>query len=151
MSLNDKQFKFTKMVSLLILFAYEKGYTIQLGDARATQGHKNNSLHYVSLAIDINLFKGGRYLQKTEDHKELGLFWESVLLELSSIVLQSLDLEIALYLGHVRCNWIATHNRATARTNLFRPTNMVGIPLFVFFNVWVPLSVKALINSVFFK
>ena len=78
MSLNDKQFKFSKMVSLLILFAYEKGYCIQLGDARAKDGHKSNSLHYVSLAIDINLFKDGRYLTKTEDHKELGEFWESI-------------------------------------------------------------------------
>ena len=66
------------MVGLLILFAYEKGYEITLGDAYATDGHCDNSFHYSRLAIDLNLFKDGKYLTKTDDHKPFGLFWESI-------------------------------------------------------------------------
>ena len=78
MSLNEYQFKFAKMVPLLILYAYEKGYTISYGDTWAREGHKINSLHYKRLAIDLNLFKDGKYLTKTSDHKFLGIFWEQL-------------------------------------------------------------------------
>ena len=37
-----------------------------------------NSLHEMSLAVDFNLFKDGKYLSSTEDHKELGEYWESI-------------------------------------------------------------------------
>ena len=78
MTLREKQSKFTRMVALLIQFAYEIGYEITLGDAYAQSGHRANSLHYKRLAIDLNLFKDGKYLTKTEDHQELGEFWESI-------------------------------------------------------------------------
>lgn len=78
MSLNSKQFKFTKAVSLLIQFADQKGYTLTFGDAWAKTGHKKNSKHYSRLAVDFNLFKDGVYLNKTSDHQELGEFWESI-------------------------------------------------------------------------
>jgi len=78
MSLRKKQSKFARMVSLLILFAYEKGYEITLGDAYATDGHCDDSFHYKRLAIDLNLFRDGKYLINTEDHKPLGDFWESI-------------------------------------------------------------------------
>ena len=66
------------MVSLLILFAYEKGYELTFGDAWANNGHKRNSFHYKRLAIDLNLFKDGKWLIETEDHRILGEFWESI-------------------------------------------------------------------------
>ena len=66
------------MVALLILFAYERGYELTFGDAYATSGHIKKSFHYKRLAIDLNLFKDGKYLTKTEDHEPLGLFWESL-------------------------------------------------------------------------
>ena len=75
MKLREKQSLFCKKVALLILYAYEKGYEITFGDAWAKDGHSENSLHYDRLAIDLNLFKNGRYLTETEDHKELGDFW----------------------------------------------------------------------------
>lgn len=78
MTLREKQSKFVRMVALLIQFAYEKGYELTFGDAWAQSGHKKNSNHYIRLAIDLNLFKSGKYLNKTEDHKELGEFWESI-------------------------------------------------------------------------
>jgi len=78
LSLRQKQSKFAHMVALLILHAEQLGYEITLGDAYATQGHTQNSLHYIRLAIDLNLFKSGKYLDKTDDHKELGIYWESI-------------------------------------------------------------------------
>ncbi|RPI52829.1 MAG: M15 family peptidase [Deltaproteobacteria bacterium] len=78
MTRRERQSQFARMVPLLILFAYEKGYEITFGDAWATSGHRANSLHYERLAIDLNLFKDGVFLQEVEDHKELGEFWESI-------------------------------------------------------------------------
>jgi hypothetical protein len=78
MGLRNKQSKFVRMAALLILYADEKGYELTFGDAFALSGHKKNSNHYIRLAIDLNLFKDGKYLTSTEDHRELGEFWESL-------------------------------------------------------------------------
>ena len=78
MTLRQRQSKFARMVALLIQFAYEQGYEITFGDAWACDGHKEGSYHYKRLAIDLNLFKDGQYLSSTEDHNELGAFWESI-------------------------------------------------------------------------
>ena len=76
MALRQKQSKFALMVSLLIQYAYSIGYEITFGDAWAQSGHKKNSNHYIRLAIDLNLFKDGKYLKSTEDHSLLGKYWE---------------------------------------------------------------------------
>ena len=82
MTLREKQSMFARMLPRLINHAYELGYELTLGDAWAKEGegrrHKANSKHYIRLAIDLNLFLNGRYLTKTEDHRPLGEFWESV-------------------------------------------------------------------------
>jgi len=81
MTLRETQSKFVKMVALLILYAYEKGYELSFGDTWSKpeyRAHSNHSNHYIRLAIDLNLFKDGKYLNNTEDHKELGEFWESI-------------------------------------------------------------------------
>ena len=78
MPLYKKQAKFSKMVGLLLLYADSMGYDVTLGDAYAKTGHMKDSLHYSRLAIDLNLFKDGKYLTKTEDHEPLGIFWESI-------------------------------------------------------------------------
>ena len=88
MTLGEKQRKFSKMLAELILWAYEHGYEIAIGEVFRTpeqaafnaangKGIKN-SLHTQCLAADLNLFKDGVYLTKTEDHKELGEHWESM-------------------------------------------------------------------------
>ncbi len=78
--LKEKQFEFTKAVGLLILYAYQLGFTLSFGCARcAKEGHHiDNSYHYRGLAIDLSLFKNGIYLQNTEHHRQLGEFWESI-------------------------------------------------------------------------
>lgn len=65
-------------VGLLILKAVELGYEIQLEDGQCRDGHMPNSLHYVGLAQDASLFKDGVYLDKSEDYKPLGDYWESL-------------------------------------------------------------------------
>lgn len=79
MTLGQKQRLFTQAVARLILFAESLGYEMSMGHAERCKGcpigHKR-SLHKSRLAIDLNLFKNGRYLKKTSDHQELGEYWE---------------------------------------------------------------------------
>ena len=77
-TLREKQSRFAKMVGLLIIYAYQQGMELTLGDAMATTGHKPKSLHYIRLAIDLNLFYNGVYIESTEGHRPLGEFWESL-------------------------------------------------------------------------
>jgi hypothetical protein len=88
-TLGQKQRRFTKMVGLLIEYAYQKGYELTFGDAyRDPRVHGENgekksysaasSVHKVRLAVDFNLFKDGVFLDKSEDHKVLGEYWESM-------------------------------------------------------------------------
>lgn len=89
MKLGDKQRLFTSMVAQLIAFAYANGYELTFGDAfrdprlHGATGEKKgygsaNSCHKLRLAVDFNLFRDGKYLQGTEQYKELGEFWESI-------------------------------------------------------------------------
>ncbi len=81
MSLRAKQSAFAKAVPSLIDHAYELGFEVTLGDAyrdpRAPYGSKS-SKHRRRLAIDLNLFRDGRWLTQTEDHAQLGEYWESI-------------------------------------------------------------------------
>lgn len=78
MTLRQRQAKFVRMVALLINYATDQGYELSFGDAFATTGHIEDSFHYKRLAIDLNLFRNGIYLTKTEDHMPLGVFWEAI-------------------------------------------------------------------------
>lgn len=78
MTLGDKQEEFSYKLALLINFAYANGYKIRRPRVSATEGHMKNSLHYIGLAADLNLFKDGVYLTETIDHTLLGEFWESI-------------------------------------------------------------------------
>ena len=87
MSTLDTQSEFTRLVARLIDKAFELGYEVSLGDAyrdprvhgalgvKMGYGHPK-SAHKTRLAIDLNLFKGGTFLSATEDHRELGEWWE---------------------------------------------------------------------------
>ena len=80
-TLRQKQSRFVLMVVDLIMFARQAGYELTFGDAyrddRCAYG-QSFSLHKKRLAIDLNLFKDGKWLTKTEDHLPLGEFWESI-------------------------------------------------------------------------
>ena len=87
-SLGQKQRRFARMVSRLLDRAHEMGYEVTLGDAyrdprvfgkfgkRRGYGAAK-SVHKQRLAIDLNLFRDGKYLDKSEDHRALGEWWEA--------------------------------------------------------------------------
>lgn len=79
MSLRAKQSEFAKLVPRLIDKAHDLGFEVTLGDAyrdpRCPYGSKS-SRHKSRLAVDLNLFLNGEYLQSTEDHRQLGEWWE---------------------------------------------------------------------------
>lgn len=89
MTLGQKQRQFTRMIGLLIEYAYQQGYELTVGDAyrdprlhgevgvKKGYGHPK-SAHKQRLAMDLNLFKDDKYLDKTEDHRFLGEYWESM-------------------------------------------------------------------------
>lgn len=89
MTLGEKQRKFTLAIATLIGYAYAQGYELTFGDAyrdpRVFGRHgehkgygKPESNHKQRLAVDFNLFRDGKYLSSTEDHKPLGEYWESI-------------------------------------------------------------------------
>lgn len=86
LSLRDKQSIFVREVASLIIYAGSLGYELTFGEcyrskeeaerlANADKGIKN-SLHTVRLAIDLNLFKGGKFLTSSEAYRILGEYWE---------------------------------------------------------------------------
>lgn len=86
MTLGMRQRLFARLVPGLIDKAHSLGFEVTLGEVwrseyTATQYARNKlgikmSLHRDKLAIDINLFRNGVYLTKTEDHRDLGEWWE---------------------------------------------------------------------------
>jgi hypothetical protein len=88
MNEREQQSRFARMAADLILHAIAMGYEVTLGDAyRDPRLHRAfgvkggygaaKSYHKLRLAIDINLFKDGKYLTSTEDHRALGTWWKA--------------------------------------------------------------------------
>jgi|WetSurMetagenome_2_1015567.scaffolds.fasta_scaffold309749_2 hypothetical protein len=87
MTLREVQTAFTKMVPRLIDHAFSLGYEVTLGDAfrdervhgafgvKLGYGHPKSG-HKKRLAIDLNLFRDGDFLEGTDEHRELGEWWE---------------------------------------------------------------------------
>jgi len=87
MSLRSKQSRFAHQVARLIQQAYTMGYEVTLGDAyrdprvhgalgvKMGYGHPK-SAHKQRLAIDLNLFRDGKFLEGTDAHRPLGEWWE---------------------------------------------------------------------------
>jgi hypothetical protein len=85
--LRKLQHDFARLVPRLLDKAHSLGYEITLGDVyRDPRSHGElgvfksyghpRSAHKQRLAIDINLFKNGVYLDTTADHKVLGDWWK---------------------------------------------------------------------------
>lgn len=79
---------FTQEASLIPLYAASLGYDMTDGDAWRNPkvfgepgfskgyGHPR-SCHKIRLARDYNLFKDGKFLDDTEDHRVIGEWWKS--------------------------------------------------------------------------
>jgi hypothetical protein len=88
MKLREQQSLFVRLVAHLILYAYEQGYELTFGEAWRTpeQARLNaangtgiaNSIHIDRMAIDLNLFKDGKFLTTSEDHRILGEYWKTL-------------------------------------------------------------------------
>lgn len=86
-TLRQKQSRFAYMVSRLIARIQSEGYECTLGDAyRDPRSHgpqgiggpygRRFSAHKLRLAIDLNLFRDGVYLDTTHSHRIFGEWWE---------------------------------------------------------------------------
>lgn len=82
MKLGERQELFSRLIAKLILKMYDMGYQVRCGDfyarPRIPLEHKKNSLHYEKCAADLNLFKDGVFLERTEDHANFGDYWEGL-------------------------------------------------------------------------
>jgi hypothetical protein len=86
-TLGQLQETFAVLAAKLVLHANSLGYKTRLGDvfrdprSHGAQGVRKaygeaSSAHKNKLAIDINLFQNGEFLTRTEDHQQLGEWWE---------------------------------------------------------------------------
>ena len=87
--LGDKQKRFTRHIASLISWAYQQGYALTVGDAYrdprvfgmvgVMKGYgRARSLHKSRLAMDLNLFIDGEYMEDSESYRPLGEYWESL-------------------------------------------------------------------------
>ena len=88
-TLGEQQRLFCSLLPKLISYAYGMGYELTLGDGYrdpkvfgaigVQQGYGHpKSAHKQRLAIDLNLFKDGVFLETSEAHKFLGEYWKSL-------------------------------------------------------------------------
>jgi hypothetical protein len=87
-TLRQKQTRFALAVARLIQKADEMGYEMTLGEVERSKAQAvanaasgagiSNSLHLERLAIDLHLFKAGRYIMDGEGHAELGRWWKTL-------------------------------------------------------------------------
>lgn len=82
------QEEFSQSVARLIQYASALGYGITFGEAYRTPEQAalnaksgagiSNSLHIDRLAIDLNLFRDGAYINDDTGHRELGAWWKTL-------------------------------------------------------------------------
>lgn len=88
MLLSELQQLFARDTVLLFQNIFEKGYTFTYGEsmrsveqaaiyAKEGKGIKD-SLHCKRLAIDINLFKDGKYLDDAKHYEQFSIYWENL-------------------------------------------------------------------------
>jgi len=87
MTLRQKQSAFVLLVAKLIAHADVEGYELTFGETYRSEEEAlrlsklgkgiKNSLHTIRLAIDLNLFRDGKYLSSTDSHRLLGEWWEA--------------------------------------------------------------------------
>ena len=89
MSLSEDQQEFALHIGYLLQHINAAGYACTFGDAyrspkafggmgeKGPYGHIN-SQHKLRLAVDLNLFKNGRYLSDSESHRPFAEYWEAL-------------------------------------------------------------------------
>lgn len=84
MTLREKRCLFTRLISEHVLWLISLGYEVAYDEVTEritkkdpTSDHMKNSLHHIGLAADLNLYYGGVWLDKTENHFQSGEMWET--------------------------------------------------------------------------
>ena len=88
MTLHETQVLFARLLPKLIQWCFDNGYDVVVLEVKRAQAEADqnaaqgigivHSLHILSLAVDLALFKDGVYLQETADYKPVGDFWKSL-------------------------------------------------------------------------
>lgn len=88
MTLGAKQELFMKLLPRLIDRMHEAGFQVRGGELERSKAQAAanaasgagiaNSLHIVRLAIDLHLFKDGKYLSSGVEHMPFGTYWKSL-------------------------------------------------------------------------
>ena len=82
MTYREARCRFSEALAELILHARDLGYEAAFNEVMdrvtekdPTTDHMPGSLHELGLAADLDLYKDGKYLSATEDHRVLGSWW----------------------------------------------------------------------------
>lgn len=77
-----------ELLPKLLTFILSQGYKVRGGELERSQAQAvdnassgkgiSNSLHLIRLAIDLHLFKDGKYLDTSEAHRPFGEFWKAL-------------------------------------------------------------------------
>lgn len=88
MTLREAQSLHVNCTASLLAFIISKGYELTWGRTRSSKEEdaKNaaagsgilHSLHEIGLAVDLNLFKDGVWLEDTSYHAQFGAYWKSL-------------------------------------------------------------------------
>lgn len=89
MTLSKAQQEFAQHIAHLIQHIHASGYACTFGDAyRSPKSHggmgepgpygRPYSAHKQRLAVDLNLFKDGKYLSGSESHRPFGEYWRAL-------------------------------------------------------------------------
>ena len=87
MTYKEKRIMFSKLICQQVLDMFGAGYEVSFGEIVRTRAQAEanadagagirNSLHLDGLAADLNLYKDGAYLDKTESHRQFGELWKA--------------------------------------------------------------------------
>lgn len=88
LTIREKRCLFTRLFAKLVVRCSELGYECAIDQVKRTdkEAEENaeagsgivNSLHILGLAGDLLLYKDGKYLTKSEDYEQFGIFWEGL-------------------------------------------------------------------------
>ena len=76
MTLREKRCLFTINICKLIEYINSQGHEAALGPDGLR--HSEHGLHYIGLAKDLNIYKNGKYLTKSEEYRFAGDYWKSL-------------------------------------------------------------------------
>jgi D-alanyl-D-alanine dipeptidase len=89
MTLREKQSRFAELVSEFLTWLYSSGYEVTFGEVYRPDHMQKwyfdngfsttmNSLHNKKLAIDLNIFKNGKWITDKNDLINIGTKWEAM-------------------------------------------------------------------------